>query len=123
LLPDHRLAFGGFSRTWGGAVATVVPARVGLVPGVIYRLDREALRLLDAFEGVPFAYRREPLRVFAAPGRWRKAQAYLLNSPDEGRPSRAYLDTIRRAYRAWGFTSEIYTRPLERAAKLATRLS
>lgn len=123
LLPGHRLAFGGYSRTWGGAVATVVPARGGLVPGVLYRLDREALGLLDAHEGAPHAYRREQVRVFAATRRWRKADAYLLNGADGGRPSRAYLDTIGRAYRAWGFTAKIFTRPLERAAKAATRLS
>jgi len=102
-LPNFRLAFGGWSERWGGAVATIVEAERGKVPGVLYRVDAEGLDALDRFEGYPWIYERTLVRVFGANKRWTRAQAYALGAPVEGRPATGYLDVIRRAYREWGF--------------------
>lgn len=62
-LRGYQLAFAGHSASWRGAVATVVPARGWVVPGLVYRLPREELLLLDGYEGHPFVYRRVRRRV------------------------------------------------------------
>ena len=103
LLPRHRLAFGGHSARWNGAVATVHADEGSVVPGVLYRLDKDALESLDRFEGHPFVYERVPVRVYAADKRWRRVQTYMLRSTSIGRPTPEYLDAIRRGYRVWGF--------------------
>jgi len=103
LLPDYRLDFGGRSLRWNGAVATVRAERGSVVPGVLYRLDKEALHALDRFEGHPFFYERVLVKVFASSKRWRRAQTYTLRSSSLGCPAPAYLDVIRRSYHVWGF--------------------
>ena len=80
-------------------------ANGAVVPGVLYRLDREALAALDRFEGRPFTYERVPGRVFASTKRWRTAETYVLRSDTPGRPATEYLDVIRRSYQVWGFGS------------------
>jgi gamma-glutamylcyclotransferase (GGCT)/AIG2-like uncharacterized protein YtfP/predicted RNA-binding Zn-ribbon protein involved in translation (DUF1610 family) len=103
ILPGYRLAFAGWSMRWGGAVATIVPARRCKVPGVLYRVGTRALEMLDRFEGYPWIYERTMVRVFDGSKRWRRAQAYALDAVVEGRPATTYLEVIERAYRAWGF--------------------
>lgn len=103
ILPHHRLAFGGHSARWNGAVATVLPDSGSHVPGVLYRLTGHALEALDRFEGHPFVYARAPVRVFAQGKRWQDAETYVLRHFVSGRPAAAYVDIIRRSYRVWGF--------------------
>jgi gamma-glutamylcyclotransferase (GGCT)/AIG2-like uncharacterized protein YtfP len=103
ILPDHRLAFAGWSTRWQGAVATIVPKRDSQVPGVLFRVGPLALEALDRFEGHPFAYRRATVRVFGPGDKWRAAEAYAIERPVEGAPGPEYLDVIKQAYRAWGF--------------------
>src|SRR5689334_9259933 len=38
VLPNHALAFGGFSQRWGGAVASIVPEPGAHVEGLLYRI-------------------------------------------------------------------------------------
>src|SRR5687767_6430727 len=54
-LPQHRLAFGGYSIGWRGAVANVLPDPGGFVEGYLNFLTREDVRSMDQREGVPFA--------------------------------------------------------------------
>jgi gamma-glutamylcyclotransferase (GGCT)/AIG2-like uncharacterized protein YtfP len=103
LLPRHRLAFAGHSARWNGAVATIDADQDSVVPGVLYRLDKDALKSLDRFEGHPFVYERVPVRVYASDKRWRRVHTYMLRSRSFGRPAPEYLDAIRRGYRVWGF--------------------
>jgi len=103
LLPNHRLAFAGYSARWSGAVATIRGGHASVVPGVLYRLDSDALKSLDRFEGHPLVYERVLVRVFASDRRWRRVHTYMLCSRSAGRPAPEYLDAIRRGYRVWGF--------------------
>lgn len=106
VLANHTLAFGGFSRRWGGAVATVLRARRGgHVEGLLYLLPRTDLLALDGFEGCPYFYRRRTLLVADEHGRDRRAQVYLL--PGDGfvpwAPQAGYLRVLRRGYKRLGF--------------------
>jgi gamma-glutamylcyclotransferase (GGCT)/AIG2-like uncharacterized protein YtfP len=104
-LGGHALTFGGFSRRWGGAVASVRRARGAAVEGLLYQLDEEAVCRLDRFEGVPFAYERVLRYPVDEHGRRRRAHVY--RQPDDGfepwSPAPDYLALIARAYRRLGF--------------------
>ncbi len=105
ILPNHSLAFGGFSQRWGGAVATVVGTRGEHVEGLLYRLPHGDLVELDRHEGCPLAYRRRSIVVTDEHGRRRRAQLYL--QPAElfvpWLPQPGYLRVLRRAYKRLGF--------------------
>ena len=105
-LRGYRLAFGGRSRTWGGAVATIVRDRASEVDGILYRLPRADLECLDRFEGHPCVYVRAPLRVRDEHGRRRQAQVYALPEVyGHGSPGPEYLGVLWLAYDRHGFDS------------------
>lgn len=114
-LRGHALIFGGFSRRWNGGVASVRPARGAEVAGLLYALDDDALRILDRFEGHPFAYERVVRHVVDEHGQRRRAQVY--QQPSDGfapsRPSPEYLAVIARAYRRLGFDPHSLAAALE----------
>lgn len=106
MLESHQLGFAGWSASWGGGVATVLPSRGHAVPGVLWAVTRQDLERLDRFEGVAGesgAYVRRELWVSGCGGKRWKAQVYIKKGEEPARPSRAYLEVIRRAYQAYGF--------------------
>jgi gamma-glutamylcyclotransferase (GGCT)/AIG2-like uncharacterized protein YtfP len=108
VLRHHALAFGGFSHAWGGAVATVLPARGARVEGLIYQLARIELRALDRYEGHPYAYEREQRLVVDEHGRRRRTTVYIQPARDfePGMPPIDYLAVLVRAYQRHGFDLE-----------------
>jgi hypothetical protein len=111
------LAFGGFSRRWGGAVATIVPSRGAQVEGLLYRLTPKEIFTLDRYEGCPTSYQRLAKMVTDEHGRRRRAEVYV--QPHDGlglwAPPPRYTQVIRRAYRQFGFD----TGPLAAAIEVA----
>jgi cation transport regulator ChaC len=101
-LAGLRLAFGGRSRAWGGAVATLVREPESQVEGLLYRLPSDELTALDRYEGHPSIYRRQRLQVTEATGRRRRPWVYLLSSAEAARPTVAYFARLWRAYRRLG---------------------
>ena len=108
-LPDHRLAFAGHSRLWGGAVATVVRAPDAFVEGLLYRISTEDLAALDRCEGHPAFYRRVRREVLDEGGLRLRPHLYVLDARPEAPPASGYLGTLRRAYRRLGFDHEALT--------------
>lgn len=99
-LREHRLVFGGFSRRWRGAVASVEPAPGYVVPGCVYTLGPGELELLDRFEG---NYARFLHAVFSMDGGSLKpAHHYRLNPrPDlvgQLQRSDRYIEKLEAAY-------------------------
>ena len=98
-LPHHRIAFYGYSRTWDGAMETVVPASGQEVWGVIYELTLTDWDRLDASQDVRLdgtgTYFHFPDWVTDTEGR---SHAVLLYKKDILReplpPSREYLEVI-----------------------------
>ncbi len=101
-LTGWALAFAGHSATWGGGVATVVRAPGASVSGLLWRLPRDELSRLDAYEGYPRAYERRRLLVSALSGR-RRAYVYLKPDALLSAPAAAYVDQIHDAYIEHGF--------------------
>jgi len=102
-LPNHALAFAGYSASWGGGVATIVQERNVATTGVLYTMTEEDIARLDRFEGCPFAYRRARKIVIDDDGKRRVAEVYLQDRTTFARPSRTYADVLRREYKRLGF--------------------
>jgi gamma-glutamylcyclotransferase len=105
VLPNHALAFGGFSHRWGGAVASVVPEPGARVEGLLYRITLADLRELDRHEGRPFAYERVGKLVTDEHGRRRRAQLYRqpADTFEPWLPQPAYFQVLWHAYGRLGF--------------------
>lgn len=106
-LRGHRLLFSGFSRGWGGAVATVAPSPKHRVEGALYRVTLADLERLDGHEGTPWCYERLRLsvRLRGSDGRADRdviAEVYVKADPTPGCPSRTYLEAIARGYHRLG---------------------
>ena len=104
-LREHELAFGGSSKTRGGAVANVLQSFGHEVPGLLYTIDEADLERLDRFEGAPTTYQRVERVVLDEHGKERRAQVYLKYEVDfeRGAPSSAYLEVMKRAYARLSF--------------------
>ena len=104
-LPHQRLVFVGYSRSWGGSVATVIEAPGEITQGTIYSITDNDLKTLDACEGHPRHYVRQRGIVVRYSddaiilGVW----FYKLDSEDVGAPSVKYVAAIHRGYKRWGF--------------------
>lgn len=111
-----RLAFnkGGEGEVGGGVVANLVQEGRCCTYGVVYRLPRRALEVLDEFERAPEHYRREVLWVEPVGRRARQAAVAYIGRPEwiveEGVPDPRYLGLLVRgamvhglpeAYVAW----------------------
>jgi gamma-glutamylcyclotransferase len=108
VLPNHALAFGGFSPRCGGAVASVVSQPGARVEGLLYRITAPDLSELDRHEGHPFAYERSVKVVKDERGRRRRAQIYVQPEDTFERwlPQRAHFRVLRNAYGRLGFDVE-----------------
>ena len=111
-LPGYRLAFTRYSTKRKGGVADIVAEPEAEVWGVLYDVDDEGMASLDAFEGVPRAYRRETVTVTDDEGVEREAQTYIAHRTGEFAPGREYLDLIVTGAREHGLPDE-YIRSVE----------
>ena len=57
-LDDYKLSFGNFAPGWGGAVATIIPAKGAHVWGVVWEIDLKHPPSLDQQERAPHIYQR-----------------------------------------------------------------
>ncbi len=118
-VPGYRLTFAGQSRRWGGPVATLVKTTretAKSTPVVVYVLDDDQMETMDANEGVGIGvYRKEQIYV-TTPFEKFRATVYLHNSTEYGKPTREYVNAIRRGYKSFGFDESILDAAI-RAAK------
>jgi gamma-glutamylcyclotransferase (GGCT)/AIG2-like uncharacterized protein YtfP len=110
-----RLGFnkGGEGETGATVTATIVRTAGCRVYGVVYRLGLAALRALDAFEGAPEHYERQP--IWVAPVGRRAAQAAItyVARPEwvsvSGRPDPDYVQSLLSGARAHGLPDDYVT--------------
>jgi gamma-glutamylcyclotransferase (GGCT)/AIG2-like uncharacterized protein YtfP len=117
-LMKHSLAFVGFSRGWGGAVATVVQEPHDSVDGLVYRVSERDLVLLDAYEGAPHVYARAAMVLRGSKMAYR-AWVYQHARPVPGAPSYRYLAAIVEGRARVGLASE----PVVEAAEAGALVS
>jgi len=102
-LPNYKLIFAGWSRKWGGGVASIKPSKGEKVMGGVYETTERCLRTLDGYEGCPTVYSRVNTRVFTDLGDPVEAVTYIkVEQSEETAPSPEYLAAIRQGYKDWG---------------------
>lgn len=100
LLKGFKLLFRGMDY---GAVATIEKYPRGVVPVLIWELEPADEDALDRYEGFPYLYRKEYLKIWHGL-EWREAMVYIMNpGRKSGRPSPGYFQTIKEGYRRSGF--------------------
>lgn len=110
-LDGWRLRFRGGAHS---AVATIEQNEDFSVPVLVWRIQPRDELALDHYEGFPFLYRKETLRV-AVDGKRVCAMAYIMNEAGRpyGVPSVGYYDTIFQGYQSAGFDTEILCQAAE----------
>lgn len=104
-LKNWRLWFRGGTHS---AVATIERERRFMVPVLIWRIQPRDERALDRYEGFPFLYRKETLRL-TVNGRRVCAMVYIMNEAEHpyGTPSAGYLNTIHEGYKSANFDTGV----------------
>lgn len=103
-MKDWRLLFRG---AHAGTVATVEPYKGGSVPVLVWELAPADEAALDRYEGWPFLYRKETVKV-KLDGKTVKAMVYVMNEGRPlGQPSCYYYTTILEGYKDAGFDLDI----------------
>lgn len=95
-IKNYALVYRG-SKT--GAYATIIPQTGKVVPVVVWEINAEHERRLDAYEGYPTFYYKKNLYVTSEDGRRFYAMAYIMfDEAKVGRPSETYLEVCRQGY-------------------------
>lgn len=93
--PNYRRIFRGWSRNWGGGVASLERSPGSTVYGYIAKVSDDDLAVLDRFEGVRSGnYARKRMQVVDGNGKKVNAVVYLSTSREFNRPTRAYLEAV-----------------------------
>ena len=104
-LPNYKLIFSGWSRTWRGAVASVQQSRGDKVMGGIYDISEQDLARLSQYEGPD--YTTVKVVVFRDTGEAVEAVTFARKRQgDEGKPSPEYLAVIKQGYIDWDLTPD-----------------
>jgi len=100
---NYRLLFRG---SHAGAVATIEPYKGGSVPVLVWEITPADEVALDRYEGWPFLYRKEILKV-RLNGKYVTAMVYLMHEGKPlGQPSCHYYSTILEGYKDADFNIE-----------------
>lgn len=106
-LDRYELGFTRRSSTWGGGVADLVPCPAAHVWGALYKLSTQDLDALDAYEGVPTAYKRQRVSVVAADGTLWQPWAYVVvKKAPYVAPAAAYMRAVIDGAREVGLPAE-----------------
>ena len=119
-LYGYELLFRGHHES---AVATVEPKEGASVPVLLWSTTDSDERALDHYEGFPFLYRKETVKVTFG-GKEVEAYVYIMN---DGRPINApgcgYYATIREGYEDCGFDVSFLKEAAEKCAKQKPAMS
>ncbi len=102
-LDGYRLAFCGYSNSWGGGVATIEPFKIGVVLGRLYSMTWDDVRRLDGYEGHPHVYRRSYKTLTDGQSVLTYVKPIKNNRTS---PSESYFTTIARGYQQVGYDLE-----------------
>ena len=110
-LHGWRLRFRGGAHS---AVATIEQNKDFSVPALVWRIQPDDELALDRYEGFPFLYRKEMLRV-PIDGKRVCAMVYIMNEAGHpyGLPSVGYYNTIFQGYQNARFDTEILRQAAE----------
>jgi len=99
ILPNYKLVFVGWSRTWRGGVASIKSFRGDRVRGAIYEVSEQCLQRLDRYE---VDYKRFKVTVVGEDDELIEAITYIkAGQLEEAPPSKEYLAVIQQGLRDW----------------------
>jgi gamma-glutamylcyclotransferase len=99
MLPNYKLVFTGWSRTYRGGLATIKSFRGERVRGAIYEVGEACLRQLDKRET---GYIRFNITVFDEDNQPHPAITYIKSGRlEESMPSKEYAAVIKQGYKDW----------------------
>jgi gamma-glutamylcyclotransferase len=99
VLPNFKLVFTGWSRTFHGGLATLKPFRGEKVRGAIYEVTDACMRQLDKYEA---GYTRLNVTVFDEDNQAVQAVTYIKSGQlEETLPSKEYGEIMHQGYRDW----------------------
>ena len=99
VLPNYKLAFSGWSRTWRGGTATIKPFRGEKVRGAIYEVTESCLKQLDRYD---VGYIHMNVTVFDEDNEPHQAVTFAKTGQlDESLPSKEYAAVIKQGFRDW----------------------
>jgi gamma-glutamylcyclotransferase (GGCT)/AIG2-like uncharacterized protein YtfP len=102
-LPNYKLIFVGWSRTWKGGVASIRRVQGSKVRGAVYEISDIDLNRLDKYEGFPNDNNRIKVIVFDEDGTAMEAVTYTKTGRiEENQPSKEYASVIYQGYKEWG---------------------
>lgn len=108
-LPGWRIAFGGESIGWEGALATIVEDPGEQVYVVLYDVPQEDVARLDDWDGVSMGlYSKIHVRVQTLEAE-QLAWTYVLNDYEGGLPSASYLSAMAEAAEKAGAPDDYVT--------------
>jgi gamma-glutamylcyclotransferase (GGCT)/AIG2-like uncharacterized protein YtfP len=118
-LENFELVFNKKARG-GSATANIRPAPGKTVHGVLYKVNEQAFRSMDRYEGAPQHYRRVEVNVTDGNGGKFAAQAYIATRVERSslRPATHYLQAILEGAAEHGFSPE-YIAEIKKAAGAA----
>jgi gamma-glutamylcyclotransferase len=100
VLPNYKLVFAGWSRTWHGGMANLQPFRGDKVRGALYEVTENGMRKLEKYD---VGYSRLNVTVFDEDNQPHQAVTLLkAGHVEESLPSREYAAVIKQGYRDWG---------------------
>lgn len=99
ILPNYKLMFSGWSRTWHGGTATIKPFRGEKVRGAIYEVTEAGMRQLEKHE---VGYSRMNVTVFDEDNQPHQAITFIKSGQlEDALPSKEYAAVIKQGYRDW----------------------
>lgn len=102
-LPNYKLVFVSWSRTWQGGLANVRRVQGNKVRGAVYEITDKDLNKLDKLMDFPKDYTRTQVIVFDEDGTAIEATTYVkVGQAEESQPSKEYASIIYQGYREWG---------------------
>lgn len=114
--PTAKVVGKTFLRGWSlwfrgsgrNAVATIEHRRGFKIPALVWEIQPLDEAALDRYEGYPYLYHKETLRV-TVDGHRRYAMVYIMNEEHRryGTPSERYINIIRDGYEAAGFDKAV----------------
>lgn len=104
-LKDHKLVFTMPCEYAGKGYASVEPSKGDEVWGVVFRMDKHSIRMLDILEWLPFgAYRRKIAKVIDNRGQTIDAHIYIAATPQPNlKPSDQYKTLLLDESQKHGF--------------------
>ena len=106
-LENYKFVYDGYSKTWKGSAANIVPENGSIVWGVLYSISENDEKNLDEKEGYrKNIYNKKEVIVKDKDGNSYKALAYLRPPKQKGKPSDAYEKKIVDAAKKLNFPEQ-----------------